>query len=157
VEGLGPLDSPRAEEEAATVIANIAYSREVVADTVNRLRLEPQWAADPLVRRLGRNKTTPSTFQHPKASDGYITGLLKRLNLRRRRVTNLTKQRPSDGAIQDHQRRMQHDLVGLPPAAIVSGDETAWNWALRPRYQYVPVCLTEDGRAKAPDSDEKQR
>jgi len=45
----------------------------------------------------------------------------------------------------------------LLPAAIVSGDETAWNWALRPRYQYVPMSVSEDGRAKAPDSDEKQR
>jgi len=154
VDGLGSLASPRSDEEAATVIANIAYSREVVADTVNRLRLEPQWAADPVVSRLGRKKPC----ENPKASDGYITGLLKRLNLRRRRVTNLTKQRPSDGDIQMHQRDvMQPTLTGLLPAAIVSGDETAWNWALRPRYQYVPMSVSEDGRAKAPDSDEKQR
>jgi hypothetical protein len=157
VDGLGSLGSPKADEDAAAVIANIAYSRDVVSAVVNRLRLENPWATDPLVRRLGRTKTTAATFENPKASDGYITGLLKRLNLRRRRVTNLAKLRPSDTAIQDHQRGMQDTLTDLPPAAIVSGDETAWNWALRPRYQYVPLSVSGDGRATAPDSDEKQR
>jgi hypothetical protein len=117
---------------------------------------EEPWKSDPLVQRLGLRRGA-AAFSNPKASVGYITGLLRRLNLRRRRVTSAAKQRPPDEAIRAHQKEMQTSLEGLPPAAVVSGDETAWCWGVKPRYQYVPVDVSADGRGTAPESDEKQR
>jgi hypothetical protein len=155
-EGFGKLGrSERTDDDAAVVIANIAYSRKVVADTVNRLRLEEPWASDPIVKRLGAARGA-RIFTLPSASVGYITRLLKRLSLRRRRVTNTMKKRPSDEAIRAHQVEMQARLRGVPPQAIVSGDETAWCWGIKPRYQYVATSGS-DGRGAVPDSDEKQR
>jgi hypothetical protein len=57
----------------------------MIEETVNKLmRVEP-WKSDPLVQRLGLRRGA-AAFSNPKASVGYITGLLRRLNLRRRRA-----------------------------------------------------------------------
>ena len=148
-------------DDAVTIVANVAYSRAVVHDAVERLRVQEPWASDPIVSKLGKGTKARTTFTAPTVSTGYITRLLSRLRLRRRRVTATVKTRPTDDEIRVHQAMLAARMEGtrVPPAGRVSGDETAVCWGIKPKYQFVPADAGggSGGRGTAPDSNEKER
>ncbi len=150
---------PTFGDHAVHTVANVAYSRAVVLDTVERLRKEEPWVSDPIVSKLGRGKKAARTFTTPTVSVGYITNLLRRRRLRRRRVTATVKARPSDDEIRAHQLKLatRMEELRVPHAARVSGDETAVCWGIKPRYQYVAVDGAGRGRGETADSNEKDR
>jgi hypothetical protein len=127
-----PGSAPAPDDAVASIIANVAYSREVVRDVVDALRKQSPWKEDKIVQALGvmKGSKTPSL---DRASEGYITGLLKRLNLHCRRVTSAAKPNtPSVPAIREHQMKLQASICSLPPEAVVSGDETVLPLAMPP-------------------------
>ncbi len=102
----------------------------------------PKYANDDKIQKL--------TF-----SSGYIAGLLRRQALRRRKITNVTKPRPSDEEINQHMKQYQDIMVAkkLTANQTANFDETAFHPGSGPRYKYV----TKDTQRASGTSDDKTR
>jgi len=141
------------KEDTARVIANVAYSFEIIRLAAQSLvSLEP-WCSDASVKKL-------------KFSDMWIKGFLKRATMRRRRVTGTVKQIPEVPVVQARMRQIQEAITRGPAECqpdgskvyqlgdVVNADETASRYAAMPTYQYV---MPGADRGVAPEFDESAR
>ena len=131
------------DQKKATVLANVAYSYEVIKLAAKDVQGQQKWSEDAAIQKL-------------KFSAKWVHSFLERAQMRRKRVTAKEKKRPSDKDVRERMRAIQQVIVDhkFEPADVFSADETGINFGIMPRYQYV---LQSQGRGTVPDSDEKAR
>ena len=89
-------------------------------------------------------------------SDGWVQGLIKRANLKRRRITSDVKDKPSVAEVQCRMNAIQNVITErkLDGGLVFNFDETGVRWAEQLKYQYVP---TDAQRAENPEGDTSGR
>mmetsp|Transcript_35337 Transcript_35337/g.113596 ORF Transcript_35337/g.113596 Transcript_35337/m.113596 type:complete len:192 (-) Transcript_35337:189-764(-) len=132
-----------ANPESATIVANVTYSYAAIKLAASQVADEPKWKENPLVNKL-------------KFSKPWTRGWLKRVALRRRRVTASQKVLPSPDEVNKEMSEIQTFLCAgkYTPAEVISADETGVCFGAAPKKQYVPE---DAARATAPESDDKAR
>jgi hypothetical protein len=140
--------------EKARVVANVAYSYEIIKLAADTTRKEAPWASDAMFLKL-------------KFSNKWVKGFLRRSTLRRRRNTSSVKAVPSPEVVAARMKQIQAVIEAGPPGGqpdgqsqkyekkdIYSADETASHYALKPLNQYVPKG---NKRGSSPAFDDKAR
>eukprot|EP01038_Epipyxis_sp_PR26KG_P016085 gene16085-21848_t len=145
------------DEQELVVTANVAYSYEVIRQCAcnvhnrayatkigKQLSIINKWKEHPLTKHL-------------KFTNKWIWGVLRRNNLRRRRVTTSLKKEPSEEEVNQHMENEIHSVIlehNLAAHQIFNEDETGIHWAEEIKYQFVPKNAK---RAAGPPGDEKGR
>lgn len=140
--------------EKASVVANVAYSYEIIRLAATTTMMLDPWASDAKLQKL-------------KFSNKWIKGFLRRATLRRRRNTNSVKEVPSPEVVAARMKEIQAVIekgpVGGQPVGqsqkyedddVTSADETASHYAVKPLSQYVPRGTQ---RGASPAFDDKAR
>jgi len=130
-------------EQQLMVVANTAYTYETIRDAAREAQKAAAWQANEKVGKL-------------QFSNKWVVSFLRRMTLRRRRVTTTDKAKPSTEAVRAHMRGIQDAITagGYEPCDIINGDETGIFFGAKPKNQYVPK---DAERASAPDSNDKAR
>ena len=131
-----------ADAHSVSIVANVAYSYDIVAQAARNVQKWPKFRSQVKVQAL-------------KFSKRWVAGWFERADLNKRRVTTTEKAKPSVASVQETMANIQGRVVegGYLADEVVSADETGIFYGCPPKHQYVP-----DGeRAVAPDSDEKAR
>lgn len=129
--------------EKVRVIANVAHSYKIIRKAAVIAQQMIQFKNDTQVQKL-------------RFSKGWVSDLLKRNVLRRRRTTHITKNAPTPEQIQVHMEAIQDVIVEEEYCEdqVASADETGIFYGAPPKNQYIP---SDADRACAPESDEKAR
>ena len=130
-------------EEDIGNVANVAFSYDIIREAAHLVMETPQFQADPLVSKL-------------KFTDKWVSGVLRRARLHRRRVTSAEKVRPSIVEVRKRMGEIQDVIASedFEDRDIISADETGIFFGMRPRYQYVEEGI---GHVAVPESNEKAR
>ena len=129
--------------EQAVVVANVAYSHDIIRQAAVIAQEMPAFAEDVGLKSL-------------KFTGPWIRGFLKRAALRKRRITTIEKKLPSVIAVRDRMGEIQKVIVTgkFTPDEVISADETGVMFGAPPKLQYIHESAD---RAVAPESDEKAR
>ena len=127
--------------EQAVVKANIAHSHATIKRAA---MLAKSWFPD------------DEPVQKLKFSPPWVVGFLKRVALRRRRVTTQDKSLPPVGEVRRRMAEIQKVIVDdkYTRAEVINADETGIFFGAPPKNQYIPESAA---RATAPESDDKAR
>ena len=149
------VDHADASKTIEKVLANVAYSWETVK------------MAAQLEQRVGIEWAQDKTIQSLKFTNMWISGFLRRNNLRRIRNTAMERPRPSVEAVATRMREIQMAiksgpvpgvLVGYNLDEVINADETAFHYAQSPTHQLVPSGVSGIKRGRSSKhTDEKLR
>ena len=135
------LSSPTRTVEL--VLANCAYSYEIIRHAAQQVQATPSFANDPLVKSL-------------LFSNKWVAGFLRRNDMKRRRNSATDKIRPSPAEVQAQMKLIQDFVVlhKLKNGDIINMDETGIRYGAKPLNQFV---VRGAKRGSVPDADEKAR
>ena len=129
------------DPSAVAVVANVAYSYEVVKIAAQKVQQMPEYKDDVKVQAL-------------KFSPPWIQDFLEEHTLHRRRVSTTEKELPPVPDVQATMKGIAEAQVDFERGETISADETAVFYGSQPKNQYVPEG---EKRGAAPATDEKAR
>ena len=138
------LNQTNDDSNQVEIIANTIYSYECVRGVAQAVvDRDASWKLNKDVRNL-------------KFSNKWISGFLRRLKFKKRRITSVQKVLPSVEIVQNQMNLIKEFIVteDISPTRVFNADETGVNWAPEIQYQYVPQDAV---RATAPPGNESGR
>ena len=127
--------------DSVAVLANVAYTYEIIKLAAERVQQFPEYADDAKVQKL--------KFTHP-----WIKEFLDSHSLHRRKVSTTEKELLPVPEVQAIMKGIAEEQKKFADDETVSADETGVFYGAQPKNQYVPEG---ESRGNAPASDEKAR
>ena len=128
---------------SVSILANVAYSYEIIKRAAELTQAMPRFLDDKLVKDL-------------KFSCCWIKEFIEHATLYKRRVGSSIKVLPPPAEVQAHMAKIQHWMLvkEYDEDEVISVDETGIFYGVQPKYQYT---VADAPRGLAPATDEKAR